>query len=102
MHKIEHYELRAQHPVACQLKAGCRVRVDTGRLWLTLQGRANDVWLQAGEAWVLPVDGTLWLSAEPIASFHIAQPLAQHALRMPKILQPTQPLLAPFAQTKYA
>ncbi len=102
MHKIEHYELHAQHPVACQLKAECVVRVDTGRLWLTLQGRTNDVWLQAGEAWMLPVDGTLWLSAEPIASFHIAQPLARRTLRMPKTLQLTRPLLALSAQTKYA
>jgi hypothetical protein len=102
MYKIEHYELSAQHPVACPLKAGCVVRVDTGRLWLTLQGRVNDVWLQTGEAWVLPVDGTLWLSAEPVARFNIAQPLARRTLRMPKILPATRPLRAPSAQTKFA
>ena len=73
MHQIENYELRAPRVVAFQLRAGSEIRVVSGRLWLTLQGFSEDVWLQHGETWRLPVNGQVWLSAEPVAEFRIAQ-----------------------------
>ena len=73
MHLIENYEVRTSGVLAFQLKAGSEIRVVTGRLWLTLVGFPEDVWLQAGEAWALPANGRLWLSAEPVADFRIAR-----------------------------
>lgn len=73
MHLIENYELRTPGVLAFELMAGSEIRVVTGRLWLTLEGFAEDVWLQAGEAWALPANGRLWLSAEPVADFRIAR-----------------------------
>lgn len=73
MHLIENYELRTPGVLAFQLQAYSEVRVVAGRLWLTLEGFPEDVWLQAGEAWTLPANGRLWLSAEPVADFRIAR-----------------------------
>lgn len=78
MHQIELYELRTPRVVALQLKAGSEIRVVRGRLWLTLAGHADDVWLQAGEGWTLPASGSVWLSAEPAADFRIARCTATH------------------------
>jgi hypothetical protein len=94
MHLIEHYELRTPRVVAFQLKAQSEIRVVSGRLWLTLEGLPEDVWLQPGEAWTLPVNGQLWLSAEPVAAFRVAQFSGQ--------AQPLQPLLAFFKTAKGA
>jgi hypothetical protein len=73
MHLIEHYELKTPRVVAFRLKAQSEIRVLRGRLWLTLAGLPEDVWLQPGQAWTLPVNAQLWLSAEPVAAFQIAQ-----------------------------
>jgi uncharacterized protein YaiE (UPF0345 family) len=73
MHQIENHELRTPGVLAFQLQACSEIRVVTGRLWLTLEGFPEDVWLQAGEAWTLPANGRLWLSAEPVADFQIAR-----------------------------
>lgn len=77
MYQIEHFELNSACAIAFQLKTNCVIRVTTGRLWLTIQGRLNDVWLQAGDEWSMPVNGRLWLSAEPLAMFQIARPIAE-------------------------
>lgn len=73
MHLIEHYELRTPRVVTFQLKAQSEIRVLRGCLWLTLAGLPEDVWLQPGQTWTVPVHGQLWLSAEPVAAFQIAQ-----------------------------
>jgi Protein of unknown function (DUF2917) len=76
MYQIEHFELNSARAIAFQLKTDCVIRVTTGRLWLTMQGRLNDVWLHAGDDWTMPLNGKLWLSAEPLALFQIARPIA--------------------------
>ena len=73
MHLIEHYELKTPRVAAFELKAQSEIRVLRGRLWLTLAGQPEDVWLQPGQTWTLPVNGLLWLSAEPVAAFQVAQ-----------------------------
>ncbi|WP_114973039.1 DUF2917 domain-containing protein [Rhodoferax ferrireducens] len=73
MHQIENHELRTPGVFAFQLQACSEIRVVTGRLWLTLEGFPEDVWLQAGEAWTLPANGRLWLSAEPVGDFRIVR-----------------------------
>ena len=88
MHLIERYELRTPRVVAVQLTAGSDIRVMSGRLWLTLAGQTDDVWLQAGEVLTLPVNGRLWLSAEPAADFRIAHFTAvkrPRAVRLPEL-----------------
>ena len=105
MYQIEHFELNSARATAFQLKTNCIIRVTTGRLWLTLQGRLTDVWLHAGEDWTMPSNGKLWLSAEPLALFQIARPLAVprrlSVLKPPPASagparHPTPPLLAAF------
>lgn len=77
MHQISHFELNAARVAAFQLKPGTVIRVTKGRLWLTLEGQAADVWLRTGEHWtLLGRRATVWLSAEPTAQFQLAQPVA--------------------------
>lgn len=76
MYQIIHFELNASRVAAFQLKPGAVIRVTAGRLWLTLQGQTDDVWLRAGDHWTLPAGRAIvWLSAEPTAEFQIAQPV---------------------------
>jgi hypothetical protein len=76
MVKIEQFELRTPEVVALRLPAGAVVRVRTGRLWLTQEGRSEDVWLQAHGSWTAPQAVRVRLSAEPSVDFQIAQPAA--------------------------
>lgn len=83
MYHLELFELSSSRPSRLQVKAGSHIRVKTGLLWLTVQGRAEDVWLRAGEQWCAPQDLTVWISAEVCAGasgvqgelVHPAQPL---------------------------
>ncbi|WP_367849155.1 DUF2917 domain-containing protein [Rhodoferax sp. WC2427] len=83
MVRIEHFELRTPDVVALRLPAGAVVRVGTGRLWLTQEGRSEDVWLQAHGSWTAPQAVSVRLSAEPSVDFQIAQPAAVR--RAPRI-----------------
>jgi hypothetical protein len=76
MVRIEHFELRTPEVVALRLPAGAVLRVSTGRLWLTQEGRSEDVWLQAHGSWTAPQAVSVRLSAEPSVDFQIAQPAA--------------------------
>lgn len=76
MVRIEHFELRTPDVVALRLPAGAVVRVSTGRLWLTQDGRSEDVWLQAHGSWTASQAVSVRLSAEPSVDFQIAQPAA--------------------------
>lgn len=87
MHQIENYELSAPRVVAFQLKAQSEIRVVSGCLWLTVEGFSEDVWLQHCETWRLPVNGQVWVSAEPVAEFRIAQFTAARQ-PAPRLLKP--------------
>ncbi|WP_394787562.1 DUF2917 domain-containing protein [Rhodoferax sp.] len=76
MVKIEQFELRTPNVVVLRLPAGAVIRVSAGCLWLTQDGRAEDVWLQAHGSWTAPQAASLRLSAEPWVDFQIAQPAA--------------------------
>lgn len=73
MHQVESFEWSSPRVVAIKLKAGSVIRVTSGRLWLTQQGQTDDVWLQTGATWTVPVNATLWLSAEPVTQFQLLQ-----------------------------
>lgn len=83
MVRIEHFELRTPDVVALRLPVGAVLRVGTGRLWLTQEGRSEDVWLQAHGSWTAPQAVRVRLSAEPSVDFQIAQPAALR--RAPRI-----------------
>nr|WP_315232457.1 DUF2917 domain-containing protein [uncultured Albidiferax sp.] len=74
MVRIEHFELRTPDVVALRLPAGAVLRVSAGCLWLTQDGRCEDVWLQAHGSWTAPQAVSVRLSAEPSVDFQIAQP----------------------------
>ena len=76
MYQIETFELSSSRAALFRLKAGCVIRVTQGRLWLTLQGQSDDIWLRTGESWTVPVNRTICLSAEPLALFQVAQAIA--------------------------
>ena len=73
MVRIEHFELRTPDVVALRLPAGAVLRVSAGCLWLTQDGRYEDVWLQAHGSWTAPQAVSVRLSAEPSVDFQIAQ-----------------------------
>ena len=77
MYQIDTFELNTARVALFRLKAGCVVRVTGGRLWMTHQGQAEDIWLGTGEHWTLPMSDVLYLSAEPTVTFQIAQVLPQ-------------------------
>jgi hypothetical protein len=67
MYRLELFELHTGNPTRMHLKAGNRIRVNAGTLWLTLEGQSDDVWLRTGEQWDAPQDVTVWMSGEPSA-----------------------------------
>ena len=95
MYRIEHFELGETHAIAFELEINCVIRVTTGRLWLTMQGHRTDVWLQAGDDWIMPSNGKLWLSAEPQAMLQIARPIAVPRRLSSFKPQPLSPCPAP-------
>jgi hypothetical protein len=68
MYRLELFECRAA-PIQLHLKAGNSIRVSAGRLWLTVEGKLEDVWLRGGEQWDASRNLKVWLSAESVASF---------------------------------
>jgi hypothetical protein len=76
MYQIDHFELTSPHCVALALGRGCVIRANSGRLWLTLQGHTEDIWLQAGQHHTLAANATVWISAEPRAQFQVARALS--------------------------
>ena len=86
MYRIESFEMSTFRAVAFRSRAGAVIRVTAGRLWLTVQGRPDDVWLQAGECWSVPgADALLWLSAEPSACFQLAHVIAPRHRRVAQL-----------------
>ena len=88
MVRIEHFELRTPEVVALRLPAGAVLRVSTGRLWLTQDGRSEDVWLQTHGSWTAPQAVSVRLSAEPSVDFQIAQPAAMHLAPRIRLARP--------------
>ena len=74
MQSMEWFESSSDAPARLQLAAGACIRVRAGRLWLTVEGQANDVWLGAGESWSAAQAANVWLSGEPVAQFAVLRP----------------------------
>lgn len=69
MHTDEHINLSNEFPIALSLKAGDLLQVNTGCIWLTLQGHARDVWVRAEESWSLPLNARVWIGTDNGANF---------------------------------
>jgi hypothetical protein len=64
MREIRRFELDADLCIARRVTSACELAVETGRIWLTIEGDACDHWLSAGERFMLPRGKHIWLSAE--------------------------------------
>ena len=71
MQSLELFESSSSEPALLRLSAGACIRVNSGRLWLTIEGRADDFWLGAGSVWRADKQFTVWLSGEPAATFAV-------------------------------
>lgn len=98
MYQIENFELGTSRVARFRLKAGDVIRLTEGRMWLTLQGSQDDIWLRAGDSWTLPANGTIFLSAEPIAVFQMALPIEatrrSQGMAQPLAWGPSSPVAA--------
>jgi hypothetical protein len=64
MREIRRFELDAHLCIARRVTSACELAVETGRIWLTVEGDPCDHWLSAGERFVLPRGKRIWLSAD--------------------------------------
>ncbi|MBY4896610.1 DUF2917 domain-containing protein [Cupriavidus sp. AU9028] len=76
MQELRDFELDGSgRPVQWRAGSGERVTARTGRLWLTVEGEAADIWLLPGQTAALPTGGTVWISGEERGSrFTLARP----------------------------
>jgi hypothetical protein len=65
MDELRTFELGAPHTAqALMLAQDATLCAVSGTIWLTVEGEADDVWLQAGERIDLGAGKRVWLSAE--------------------------------------
>jgi hypothetical protein len=65
MDELRTFELGAPHTAqALTLTRGATFCAVSGQIWLTVEGEAGDVWLQAGERISFGAGKRVWLSAE--------------------------------------
>lgn len=80
MYRYEHFEFTGTDAISLVVSAKTIVRVQSGRLWLTAQGKSEDIWLCAGDQWEATDATRLHLSAEPQATFALGCPVADRKL----------------------
>ena len=76
MQRLDRFESTSTAARPLRLDAGSTIRVCHGRLWLTMDGQLEDVWLAPGDVWVAGRPVTVWLSGEPLAGFELLHPVA--------------------------
>lgn len=76
MQRLDRFESTSTTARPLRLGAGSTIRVCHGRLWLTMDGQLDDVWLAPGDLWVADRPVTVWLSGEPQAGFELLHPVA--------------------------
>ena len=76
MQELRDFELDGSgRPVQWRAGSGERVIARAGRIWLTVEGEAADIWLLPGQSAALPADGKVWISGEESGSrFTLARP----------------------------
>lgn len=83
MQELKDFQLDGSgRPVGWRAGPDQSIVVREGRVWLTVEGEARDVWLAPGDHHALPEGGMVWLSGEaPGARFTLAQPARPQPLR---------------------
>lgn len=72
MQNSQHFHLDTPQPLALHLGAGDMIHVTRGCIWLTLEGHARDVWLNAHDTWSVPLGAKVWFSADTAAAFTVS------------------------------
>jgi hypothetical protein len=90
MKTVQHFELDQNTASRHHADADCRIRVISGRVWLTVEGQAHDVWLDADAEHAFSKGSTVWLSAEALSG--VAYParitiIAKHESTSARILR---------------
>lgn len=73
MQHSQHFHLDTPQTLALRLGAGDMVHVTQGCVWLTLEGHSRDVWLNAHDTWSVPLQATVWVSTDTVATFTVCQ-----------------------------
>jgi len=82
MNRVQHFELQSLSSARFCAEANCVIRVTSGRVWLTMEGRLGDVWLGDGDEHAVRRGDVVWLSAEPRAGIAVVYaPVKGGALR---------------------
>jgi hypothetical protein len=84
MREIRHFELdRRDAPTRWVIDQPQTLRVTRGQIWLTIEGEADDHWLDAGMFVELKPYTTIWVSASDDASwFSLASDSTRSARRL--------------------
>ena len=62
-HAPAEFVLKENHPLAAVHARGVCIRCTEGRIWITVSGQAEDIFLDAGESWICEGDGLLLIDA---------------------------------------
>ncbi|WP_455279121.1 DUF2917 domain-containing protein [Cupriavidus necator] len=83
MRELRTFELdEPGQPVSWRAGYGQTVCAAAGKLWVTVEGDPNDIWLEPGAELALPEGYRVWLSGDgPGARFTLAQTPAPWSLR---------------------
>ena len=74
-------QLKASQTLGVREAQGARVVCDQGILWLTQEGDSRDIFLRAGEEWVIELNGLVLIQALDEAAIKI---LSRTAVALPK------------------
>ena len=56
-HASAEFVLKENHPLAAVHARGVCIRCTEGRIWITVSGQAEDIFLDPGESWICDGDG---------------------------------------------
>lgn len=73
-HASAEFVLKENHPLAAVHARGVCIRCTEGRIWITVSGQAEDIFLDAGESWICDGDGLLLIDALDRAQVVIEAP----------------------------
>jgi hypothetical protein len=72
MKAVRHFELDQNTASRHHADTDCRIRVVSGRVWLTVEGQSHDVWLDANADHAINKGSAVWLGAEPVSGVSCA------------------------------
>ncbi len=91
MQNSQHFHLDTPQTLALRLGAGDMVHVTQGCIWLTLEGHSRDVWLNAHDAWSVPLNAKVWVSSDSLAVFTVSRPTPLKTDRRPVQIRYAEP-----------